>query len=296
MTREERNKAIQYLVLCTHSELDELLRAIEWRQHRRVPVPEDLPRCREELIDIFKYWLSMALIFDMNPDVLIEEYWKKSAVVRHRFSEEYVKTLDRPTVVIDVDEVLCDFSNGMLRWLMDHAKLPEASCAKLLDRRNFIDASQLGIPQKDWEDLKHQFRTSGGFGRLIPMPGAFDLLSRCRNAGYSIVLLTSRPIERYPSLFSQTIDWLNRHQFPYDFIWWSDSKAKKLLERGVMQHVAFAIDDHLRYIQQFDEAGIRTYWFRPNRDWDPGPFSLQHTTRVSSLAQIRVQPVNGGKA
>lgn len=269
------------------SELTEVLESIEWREHRRVRIPENLPRVKEELIDVFKYWLSMVQLFDMTPGEVISEYWKKSAVVRQRFSEEYMKTLDGPTVVVDIDEVLCDFSNGFLMWLLEQKLVPEDRAADLLNKRRYINAESLGVPRQEWSEIKHNFRTSGAIRKLLKMPGAWGFLQNCEQAGFRIVLLTSRPIDAYPNLMSDTVAWLAENSMRYDFIWWSLKKAEKLVERRLHDNVVFAVDDDIRYVKQFDAAGINTFWYRPNKDWDRTATEiLSNTQFVSTLEEI----------
>jgi NTP pyrophosphatase (non-canonical NTP hydrolase) len=267
-TAQDRNRLMQYLALCMHSEIDEIMRAIEWREHRRVRTPENPARVKEELIDVFKYWVSMCQLYDVSPDEVERTYWRKSAVVRQ----------------------LCDYITGFCRWL--EKAIPSISAARLnriREERVWISAETLGAGKIDYEAIKHKFRISGYWDFLPVMEGSKEFLRLCMLAGLKVVLLTSRPIDRYPNILTDTIHWLSLHDLPYDFIWWATDKRKALIERGSLANLVFAVDDDLHFVKQFDSLGISTFWVKNhNRDDLTALEMLPNTTMVTSVMDIDV--------
>jgi NTP pyrophosphatase (non-canonical NTP hydrolase) len=237
MTVEEQEEHTKYFVLCIMSELDEVLRCINWKHHRRKPILHNPARIKEEITDVFKLWLSMAQTWNISPEQFEEEYWRKSAVVRQRFNEEYLNTLEKESVLVDIDEVLCDFSNGLLEWLQEHltAHLGNAEVDELYQRvgdlmntRKFINAESLKVTPELWRELKTAFRLSGRIRELPTMHGAHAMLARFKAEGLNVILLTSRPIDEFPHVLGDTIDWLNKNNFPYDYLWFNKNKAEQL--------------------------------------------------------------------
>lgn len=270
------SEQVRDFTLYTESELHELCRTLPWKKHRRVPVPLNEAHMHEEGTDVFKCVLSILQIIGIDSlERVIEEYWRKTAVVRQRYQEEWITKVDRSCVVIDIDNVLCDYIGGMCEWLPSQFEVPDDSASpELLGRINrikrtgeFINARSLGIPDDSWQKIKHAFRV-GGFKRKLPVfPDAFTFMYRMRADGHLIVLLTSRPIDRYPNIFTDTILWLNDNHLPYDFVWWATDKAERIAQvDGFKQHILFAVDDDWRYVQQFASAGIHTYWLQRYKD------------------------------
>lgn len=294
------SEQVRDFVLYTESELHELLRTMPWRKHRRVPIQYNEAHAHEEGMDAFKFILSILQIIGVaSLEQLIEEYWRKTAVVRQRYQEEWVTKVDRPCVVIDIDNVLCDYIGGLCDWLPSQFEVPDDSASPELRARietirrtgQFINAHSLGIPDESWQKIKHTFRV-GGFKRRLPVfPDVYTFLYRMRADGYQIVLLTSRPIDRYPNIFTDTILWLNDNHLPYDFVWWATDKAERIAQvEGFKQHIRFAVDDDHRYVEQFSSAGIETYWLQ-RHDYVQSVSSVMASMRsnvhvVSTLSDV----------
>jgi NTP pyrophosphatase (non-canonical NTP hydrolase) len=45
-------------------------------------------KIKEELIDSFKYWLNLCILHGFYPEEIVEEYWRKSKIVRERYQKE----------------------------------------------------------------------------------------------------------------------------------------------------------------------------------------------------------------
>lgn len=267
------------------SECDELLRASgAWKLHRRTPrLGENKRAVLLELIDIFKYTISVAQIHGFTPEQFTAAYWEKSMVVRQRYSEEFVTQLNRPTVVVDIDNVLADYVMGFLKWCEARNVLTQED-VMILGRRPYrwITPEMLDVPVGEYNRLRHEFRVSGEHARLPPMPGAGKLLEWINvTLRANILLLTSRPIDLYPNLYTETLQWINNMDLPYTALWWTRDKGEILLDREVRQHILFAVDDEYRYVEQLAKQGIFTFWLGGDRQ-PPDPY----IERVASLNEI----------
>lgn len=291
VTEDKMSEQVRDFVLYTEAELHELLRTLPWKKHRRVPVLFNEAHMHEEGIDAFKFMLSILQIIGMdNWDTVLDVYWRKTAVVRQRYQEEWVHKIDRECVVIDIDNVLCDYITGFIDWMVQYKQIPRGLEDKLRLKRPFLNAAVVGRTEEEWQRWQHEFRI-GGFKRKLPVfHDAYTFMYRMRAEGHLIVLLTSRPIDRYPNIFTDTILWLNHHRLPYDFVWWAVDKAERIASvEGLKPHVKFAIDDHWRYVAQFASLGIPTYWLQRD-DQGPIPPSAiafeDFVTPIYSLADL----------
>ena len=254
----ERSRQTKEFVLHMMSELDELLRATVWKLHRRTDVLPNREQVKNELTDILKYLISLYLVWDVSPEEALQDYWRKSMVVRQRYAEEYVKNLDGKIVLVDIDGVLADYVTGFIDWISQFYN--KGIAEGFVDRRKWMNAVSMGLDEQVWQELKHQFRTRGGKRKLPLLPMSKEFLDMCRSLGYKIVLLTSRPIDRYPNIYTDTLEWLKLNNLPFDFIWWSLDKAETVLSKNIRPNIVFAVDDDLRYVTKYSELGIKTFW------------------------------------
>lgn len=262
-SEEQITEFLRDMSLNLHSEIDELMRTTTWKRHRRSSTHRPNRDHRlEELIDTFKLWLTTVQGLEYTPDEIVQAYWRKSMVVRQRHSEEWIKKLDRPSVVIDIDNVLCDYTVGFLEWVLHrYPRFGEAAQRLMVARRFVAGPADLGASEVEWQEMKHEFRSRGHKRFLPTMPGAREFLLWCRGQGYLIILLTSRPIDRYPNLYTDTLWWLkNNELFLQDWLWWSGNKGECLLEHHAAKWVKFVVEDDPRHVEQFLRVGLTVYW------------------------------------
>lgn len=261
-TEDSKTSFVREMTLNLFSETAELLRTTQWRAHRKVNNRPNREHRLEELTDLFKIWLTTAQGMGFSQQELLDAYWRKSMVVRQRHSEEFVLSLDRPAAVVDIDNVLADYTTGFCQWLRYRTSKFEEKAAEIEENRKaFSGGKDFGIPEEEWQALKHEFRVSGQKRFLPPMPHADTFTQRLKDAGYLVILLTSRPIDRYPNIYSDTVYWLDHHRITYDFLWWSHSKHERLAEALATKWVKFAIDDDPAFILQYHRAGITDLWW-----------------------------------
>lgn len=281
----EMAEQVRDFVVYTESELHELMRTMSWKKHRNAPVLVNHGHRQDEVADVFKCVLSLLQITGQTPETLFASYWDKTAVVRQRYQEEWVRQINQPCAIIDIDNVLCDYITGILRWLHRHdSGVPEATLQRLADEGAYVNAETLGIPDERWKRLKHEFRVSGGKRYLSAFGGATSFLRALKERGLQIVILTSRPVDRYPNIYTDTLLWLERNDLPFDFIWWATDKGERVIEGGLRQHAKLFVDDERKYVDQMIQLKIPTYWMRRDgfrRDVDS---PLVHT--VNSFQQI----------
>jgi hypothetical protein len=277
----------------------EMLRTFEWRPHRRRKGKlQNVDHTHEELVDMFKYWLSLADMSNFPIDRLEELYYAKSRVVQYRYQEEWMREIDRPCVVIDIDNVLADYITGMCAWAKDQTCVRMDPAIRLryvhrlddcIRNQSWIDGTTAGVSPADWKRIKHEFRSTGGHKHLPVFKDAKAFLEWCQQQGWLVVLITSRPVDEYPNIFTDTVTWLHDNHLPFDRLWWAQDKGMALDETYMLMRslIRFAVDDDGKFVAQFNSRGIRTYWLRQNGEFDPA-----HPLTVRSLTDI-IEMENG---
>jgi hypothetical protein len=261
-TPEEMARMAKDFVLYTESELHELLSLFKWKAHRRGDHFDNPAHRFEELADAFKCLISLMQYCGMTYDDFVDYYWRKTAVVKQRYQEEWLGNLDRPCAIVDIDHVLCDYVTGLCNWLEGHTDLERDLIDEVRTKTRWIDHSTFPVSREKWEAIKHRFRVSGAKSSLPIFPDALPFLKSLKSRNLQIVLLTSRPIDRYPNMYTDTLDWLKKNELPFDYVWWAIDKADRVVEAEIRHHARIVIDDDMKYISQYERAGMHSYWIK----------------------------------
>lgn len=255
------------------------------RRARRIDTFDNPAHRFEELADAFKCLISLMQYSGMTLQDLVDYYWRKTAVVKQRYQEEWLGNLNRPCAIIDIDHVICDYVTGFCNWLekqcfvVDHDRIEHVRTVE-----RWIGPDTFNLVREDWESLKHQFRISGAKARLPLFPDAVPFLRALRTRNLQIVLLTSRPIDRYPNMYTDTLDWLQHNQLEYDYVWWALDKADRVVEAEIRHHARIVVDDDRKYIDQYAKAGIHSYWLKRGGGPSTAESPLIHP--VTSLREV----------
>ena len=240
------------LVLGVMSELDELLREISWKVHRKEPKIIIRDNLLEEIIDLQKYIWSIAILWDFSIDDIYREFKRKSIVVEQRWKQEMsLDGISSSQVIagIDIDGVLADYPASFFQFVESIGReVP----------KDIVHTADLTLDPKEYAYLKHLYR-EGGYKRSIPVvKGAKRFLDIIKKRGYAIVLLTSRPYKQYKRMFADTMEWLDKNKLYYDAIIFDEEKNIRLY-REFGDRVKFFVEDELGKANEVAEIGIKTF-------------------------------------
>lgn len=241
LTDADRHSLTRDYCLSINEEVAELSRCIDWKTHRRHsnkgPSGSNI---LEEGIDVFKYIVSVCLVWGITPREFLEAFNRKSDVVEDVWRQEFERPFDpakyKRIVAVDIDGVLADYYNGYLSWV-------EGKIFKPLQRGAhdvFAIVSEAVGPERAAQ-IKHEYRESGGKLSLPVIQGAHEMLHWLRNEGLFIVLLSSRPFKQYRRIMADTVAWLKNNDLPYDTIVWDPAKSYRLSSE--YPDLLFAIED-----------------------------------------------------
>jgi len=175
------------------------------------------------------------------------------------------------TCAIDIDGVLSRYPDGWLTF----------ASAKLGKTFDDIFVMKNTVPYQQYRDLKHLYRISGVKEHLATLPNASSLTLELKRLGYTIILLSKRPVDEYPVLFNQTVNWLSKNNIFYDGIIFDENKHTKIIND--IPHLKFMIEDH-RYIANLvAKFGYRV--FLVNTKYNEGEV-LKNVIRINDLMEI----------
>lgn len=256
----EKGQWTKDMAIYACSEIWELLQEVSYKIHapttKRSPTNLDI-----ELIDIFKYWLSLSIMWGLTPERLVESYWEKSRVVEHRWKQKNAKIPHGSKVVgVDIDGVLADLVK-MSAQAANRMYAPKVYDHRIMNsamiQRSFADQ---GMSVQQYEDLTVYLKESGKYRELEPIEGAIKFVQELRRLGYYIIVLSSRSVDTHKRLLSDTLYWLDKNEIPYDYTIFDRQKHRKLAELLSGVPPAAFVDDDVDQLTEIAWLGAKGYW------------------------------------
>lgn len=270
MSQKEREFFLKDLILHLQSETVELLDTVKWKSHRNETKNFDRRKLVEELVDVFKYWLDIAVLYDVSPEEFLNAFDSKSSVVEQRYKQEFenssIKCAD--VAVIDLDGVIADYPRFFYEFVEGETKKKFTDEEK--ESINTINiCMQHGLNPKQVVELKRKYRTCGVKAK-IPMLDLTtnEALTRLKSHGWHIVILSSRPNDKYPEIYSDTLKFLNAHHIAFDTLLFDSDKSTKIVTD--IPNVKLVVDDSPTYVkalkQVLPDAKVFLYRRTHNKD------------------------------
>jgi len=252
LIQEDKIKFTKEYILSIHKELSEILDTIPWKLHRKENVVHSRTNIVEETIDVFKFLLNICIIWKIEPEEFVKEFFRKSSVVNQRYQQEILNDLKNEKFVcaIDIDDTL---ANSSEHFIDIYNALFNVNDKKYLTRNEIKDA----IPALHYEDIKHYFRESGEKINIPVKPGAKELCDFLKRIGYKIVLISARPYERYARIYSDTLEWLKKNEIQYDALYFERDKHLTILK--LLPNIRFMIEDNFKYAEHIAKQGYKVY-------------------------------------
>lgn len=76
LTLQEKERMTKDMVLCLTAEVIEFLNCIAWKVHRKQKVRASKKQLKEEFIDMLKFLLNIALIWDLDEKEIVQIFNK----------------------------------------------------------------------------------------------------------------------------------------------------------------------------------------------------------------------------
>jgi len=252
LTMEEKKIFTKNHLLSIVKETMEVLDVLpNWKEHRVVSSDFIISNLYEEIIDVNKFSLGLAQIWDMTFDKYYEEYLRKSYVVEQRWIQEHdLKLIDKDSKIvgIDIDGVLGEHEKCFLDFInRKHPNKPFLSIKEF----KFI----VGI--KIYEDFKSEYRQSGCKAEMEACEGAAEFTKKLKELGYVIIILSARPYEKYYTIYPDTLKFLKDKEIVFDNIVFDKDKHLKIIKE--FPNLNFMIEDDVEISKQIADLGFKVF-------------------------------------
>lgn len=221
-----------------------------WKEHRNESTDFIPTNLFEEIIDVNKFALGLAQIWEMTPGQFYGDFKRKSFVVDQRWAQEQELgsiDQDQKVVGIDIDGVL-----GMYHfWFTEYCKQIWGVAVD-----DFDDIKEF-VGQDKYEMIKAAYRQSGWKAKMPAVPGASEFTKRLKEDGYQIIILTARPYKKYTRIYPDTLEFLRNNDIQFDAIIWDEDKHLKIIKQ--FPNMEFMIEDTPSIALEVAKAGYPVY-------------------------------------
>lgn len=211
---------------------------------------------KEEYIDAFKYFMGLGQLLGINYDDIITVYKAKSEVVQQRYHQNNIinELKNKEVIVFDIDGVINNYPTCYLDWIYKETNIKYSD---MIDIKEKLDI-------KTYEDLKEKYRLSGVKANQPINKDTVKLMNQLKVAGNTIILYTTRPVNRYKRINSDTLKWLKKNKVPFDAIYWTDFQKEDFYKLGL--NIKFIVEDDINNAKLFSAEGYRVYLINYNHN------------------------------
>jgi len=175
--------------------------------------------------------------------------------------------------VIDLDDVLSISIPSWIEYANNHAK---CNCKNLIELKNTLSFTK-------YKELKLQYRKSGIKARLPVIEGAASLTKQLSEKGYTIIIMTARPIYEIPEVFRDTLSWLKNNFINYSLIF-GGSKDKHIKILKYFPEMEFMIEDNESIANLVARQGYKVYLL--DNDYNRGEEIESGVIRIKKLIEV----------
>lgn len=287
---DKKQEMTKEYVLHMLSEANSLLDGVNWKLHHKKELSVKRGDLILEMIDVWKYLLSIALVWDVTPEEFSQAFDEKSSLVEQRYLQEFATLDGRKIAVVDIDGVLGDYPYTFLEFVRDEeeARYGRAPCfssidVHTLDLYKYLEGD---VSSSNLKYYKHYYRESGRIRQEKVVEGAKEFLHILRENGYYVVLLTSRPFDSYKSLYLDTYTWLISHGLEFDALLNDSKKRDKVSKLLETSDVKFVVDDDPKLIANLEGLDRLQKLYLVDRPYNRKYECSGKVERVSDLSEI----------
>lgn len=157
---------------------------------------------------------------------------------------------NRKKVFVDLDNVMADYGGDFLRWATNGQLSPSPNDLTSLHLNEI-----LGLDEEDYAELKRRWRVEGHKRDMTMIPGTHGALRRL-STWYDVVIISSRPADKYDNIRSDTEYWLEQHELEYSDLVFTKEKFDYVRDHYDKDDVLAIFDDDPRNLVKF--AGKHT--------------------------------------
>lgn len=253
MTHEEREEMTRSFALALHSEVSAMVGDISFRDHVTPGRQADTKKILYESVDVFRYLLAVLNLWGHTSEDFLTAFQNRDAFLHMRHDLEQQKWSGEPVIVVDIDEVICEFRKGFTEWLNS-----EKGVNLDVNSPEYYHVQPVKEAGLQPEGLFEEFIDKGMLRQLEPIRSTIDVLNQLRALGFWVQLLTARPSHNLQCLYD-TYFWLSKIGLNFDRVGFSPEKMIWLTKSEYFDSgsVVCAIDDSSKHTMEYAKHGVK---------------------------------------
>jgi hypothetical protein len=280
LTESEKEEITKSLTLALHSEVSELISAINFKDHRQVKSAIDREKILYESVDVFRYLISILNLWDIKPDKLSDAFDDKDLFLHMRHSMESEIWHGQPVLIFDIDDVITEFRQGFNDWL-------ESERGVNIDNTSteYYTTSEVIEAGLNPEAVFDDFIAERGLQDLGSVPEMINTVNRLYDEGYWIHLLTARPDDVLLCRYD-TFRWLLKSRLKFHRLSFSAEKYRWLTRTKYFDEnkIVCAIDDSAKHSAEYAKHNIQT--LSPSKLYNQELSNLENIYMYRSAAEL----------
>lgn len=253
LTIQQKTELTKTFCLSLHSEVSQLINAVDYKQHMNTNAKPDIERVLFESVDCVRYVLALLNLWDLTAEDFIEAFEKKDSFLHERNALSAKRRRPGQKVIIcDIDDVLSQFRIPYAEFVKKEFDIDIDPFSP--EYYNIEPITKAGI---DPDAVFSKFVGTGMFSKVSACNEMIEFMDDLRAKGYWIQLLTARPGHDARCKYD-TYDWLAKNNIPFDgidftpekYVWLSD---KEFYSDGSL---VCAIDDSLKHAAEYARHGV----------------------------------------
>lgn len=204
----------QIYLLGLVSEVDEILRDMNWKRHRKGNKTLDIENLGYELADLTKYVISIWEAWGFSHNEMLRFCHAKSEILEELLSQEHREIpRDVPILITDIDGTIGDWRASFMKWMEMIGIIPPG---KDLYTQLFLD-TELSLRYPEYYEYKNQFEAEGGYTDIDVYDDAFATIHDLQELyQFYVIVTTARPADKYHRIWLDTWNWFKQHDLYID--------------------------------------------------------------------------------
>ena len=246
MSSKNKEEMLKTLTLAMHYEVSEIISSCDFKVFDRSSYSVDKDKIIYNSIDVFRYLLAIMNLYDINADSFIRAFEERDIHLKLNNQVSLPKH-DQKVIVVDIDDVICDFRNHFNSWLYKMYKIEINA-----DSTSYYSSKEVKEHGYSPEVVFEEFIANNELLSIPVINQMVEFLKLATNDNIYIQLLTSRPESNLKCKY-QTYTWLRNNNIPFDSIGFAAEKyiwvaKKKFYLSG---NLLAAIDDSPKHAMEY---------------------------------------------
>lgn len=280
LTDLEKEEVTKSLTLALHSEVSDLISAINFKDHRQSRSQIDKEKILYESIDVFRYLTAILNLWDVNADQFTSAFDDKDLFLHSRHQMEAVKWSGQPVLIFDLDDVICEFRETFIGWLKTTYNINAD-----INSTEYYTTAEVKEVGLNPETVFEEFVANRQLQNITPNIEIINAVNKLHDEGYWIQILTARP-DRSLVCKYDTFRWLKKSGLKYHRVDFSPEKYRWLTKSAYYssEKIVCAIDDSAKHTAEYAKHGIKTC--SPSKSYNTELSNLENVLMYKNAKEL----------